>query len=407
VIHTLPIDSEINILLGNVDEHFNDRPITPYSELVCEFLNSVSIAILAHERAKKLPDVVSFAFWCRKANIEKRKKQFLSDSHYRLGLGMVFHITPSNVPINFAFSYVFSLLAGNSNIVKVPTKEFSQVEIVCEIFNELFQNKKYKEIADRTAFIRYSHNDIVITRLLSSSCNARLIWGGNNTINEIRKWPVPERSIEIAFADRYSFCVIDVSSISTVDDNTLRKLAASFYNDTYLMDQNACSSPHLIVWLSSSLDRLFDVKEKFWHYVSKLAEEKYDLQPVNAIDKYVLFCKDSIERNCIHNFKNYKNILYRLEINRLPDTADSLRGKCGYFYEYHTDDINSIAFIVNNKYQTLTYYGLEKELLVDFVIRNQLSGIDRIVPMGSALDIDIIWDGCDLVRSLSRIIDIR
>ena len=35
---------------------------------------------------------------------------------------MIFHITPSNIPTNFAYSFIFGLLTGNSNIVKVPTK---------------------------------------------------------------------------------------------------------------------------------------------------------------------------------------------------------------------------------------------------------------------------------------------
>jgi hypothetical protein len=69
--------------------------------------------------------------------------------------------------------------------------------------------------------------------------------------------------------------------------------------------------------------------------------------------------------------------------------------------------MNSIAHIINTKYQTLTYFGLKKAQLLDFVVRNRLSGIDRIVPIGSALDIGAIWDGYDIVRSLSRIIDIK
>ena len=75
--------------------------------------------------------------------------------------------------------------------------------------------------------------------------------------------------------------------------------------------------------------------------------------------------------------------------------------------EYDMDDINSIAHIINNKYQTLTYFGVDKSELLDFVVKNRLSGIDRIVPVGQALDIGIIWDGYDIVRSLSRIIDVK
>ena len=38
---------------------------------------------------------------------------------------------------------------------------------------------------------------------------------------------------------------------------------------------------------------------------------------------------------------------------------------------------------------------------------NNLLGIDRIVPIGEALNIEIIWDGYDVIRSLSRIISLE
>ena len=55
----------------------------------------------------------------------------------------------------------------------------------------------------------------------------------------------------------------------------------------------------------------------------------------------------------------------------------------------------------------MTYFGVDKTELRDFVVNNRLSGIDRIVPIGKALDMDVIWDGYDIVRSLSRIIDVK
>ena len=43
-----------------------------------------------------------------------------------MGRGLIFHITPTNVPTNFFYSFIFSLLSGNSNIVKLPTKDFEE-----------------------------------------------------------------------------------------------------------------------------------------------------------------------------------------------------------------------------------------------------------------------------------------
>ena len=77
------------------------------------------------------------------------------------------------------------------------------------------------------------------------------------------------------------------------------------------------------------------------------------------------------------------------------------------FYSFEIKDINNLSAIVNNKYQTLTYYGVDKKILENFIIENNVSGIDRIVPVGRALDMDIIWDGYDIISYLSRIVDIK
>ena len=52
--------------------------------------------------------------------------------------------------------------------------------------------------------------------------------------------------------------------------------------------------------------------------------------------------------------------------------------------------------------QTITYYGLKKEEFKDFMLKNNLFGVDRLVPIGSSLEIDLIWDGYDVIKSLSR-----
>jgi hypothetical protein len=400
----LMVRDKINVIVGREDLHINRRPLKPFDELVCDFLSSLSSELMSDSLAKLYPDIISFAFWSRKSNISKIKEQF-SDQHIRIGLGYVFHITPSNVPINFAFSFAFSLLAGNANIVRVPSKEFKQNSIVCNAINKLFADETYKKIAERTAFIGYEQDD-EITGELSADCNARIIWGGDQTIHNIRKLLIPVRSIEIAFADRYSFCVIDSTSILMADDAELRRLASNFYNDTFLMDQNACSSPHLIVWLGD-VKEVNTAKEKFWSHVYQFTKSKYELQPVNAVDKYTTLCRNAIDLDHVHGFTNYGNYIYRIELNELPSEIDHYRGKFGCFYEYSTEDINNVSHIVNNKYQTLTYYGADKSVLVDFVLSNSLSGIDRIVPIGTALDISVIWDGYDLIRTLSRICDVK
>jgi len=378
------------------------RPVVPYDKLLCEFLNDLSTELRSWDKSSAYPDIMTFAFWCRKANITKLKKDF-NNGETRLGLGVVFHITPSNVPVNFAFSFVFGLLSGNANIVRVPSKPFPQIDIICAAIDRLFAADKYKEIKTMTAFVRYEQND-ENTSMYSINCDARIIWGGDEAIRNIRKSAVPERCVDIAFSDRFSLCIIDAPSVIKLDETELIRLSERFYNDTYLMDQNACSSPHLIVWQGVEKEV---AKERFWTAVYHTADEKYQLAAVNVVDKYTMLCQNAIELNNTSSIKKHGNYVYRIALDKVPDNIDTLRGKFGYFYEYDTDDINSITHIINNKYQTLTYFGVDKSELLGFVVKNRLLGIDRIVPIGKALDMDIIWDGYDIIRSLSRIIEVK
>jgi hypothetical protein len=388
------------LLGGKIDA---TRLFVPYDNLLCNFMNDLSLQLRKCEVASSYPDVITFAFWCRRANIARLKEEYAS-SHARLGLGTVFHITPSNVPVNFAFSFCFGLLSGNANIVRVPTKAFPQIDIICFAIAKVFENNDYREIKIRTAFIRYKQNE-EITRLLSMDCNARIIWGGNETINKVRQLPIPARSVEVVFSDRYSFCIINAILVNSLEQSDLNRLAERFYNDTYLMDQNACSSPHLLVWLGKES---LMAKDRFWKTLSEvILEKQYRITHSRAADKYVQFCNNAIEFDNLHAVKVYGSNLYCITLNELPTNIDEYRGSYGYFYEYEAEGLEGLSHIVNNSYQTLTYFGVDREYLLDFVVDNGLSGIDRIVPVGKALDIGVIWDGYDIVKSLSRIIDLQ
>ncbi len=399
-----PVNENIVYLAGKMRDEKNIKVLPPFNELVCEFIAALSKEILNDIEAKKYSDVISFGFWCRKGNVFKLKEEF-QNKVLRLGWGLVFHIAPSNVPVNFAFSYVFSLLAGNANVVRVPTKQFSQVNIICRIINKLFDDSKYDIISNMTAFIKYERNN-EITSEFSNKCDARIIWGGDKTINEIRKLWIPERAIDISFADRYSFCILDIEEIIKISEENIKKLAVNFYNDTYLMDQNACSSPQLVIWKGDK-GKVSNAKEKFWSSLYEVVKEKYDLKNINVMDKYTKLCRDAINGSYDGNLKRYGNYIYCIELEELKENIFEFKGKFGLFFEYTVEDINQIAYIVNKKYQTLTYFGILKEELKEFILNNNFNGIDRIVPVGAAMDISIIWDGFDLTRTLSRTIEIK
>lgn len=396
MIRSLPTD-QINYVLGGPSIH--TRPLPPYDNIVCAFLGTLSSQLMADSAAKKFPDVMTFAFWCRRAHIQKLKADF-GASDTRLGRGLAFHIAPSNVPVNFAFSYAFGLLSGNANIVRVASNDTAQATIICSAIDHILSDPAFDIVREMTAIVRYPA-DNKITEQFSALADGRVIWGGDQTIASIRSLDTPPRCVDLAFADRTSFCVIDVKSVDNVDDATMSQLVQNFYNDTYLMDQNACSSPHLVVWHGVQSDT---VRAKFWDALEVLASQSYALEAVQAVDKHTATMQAAIDIDEADRITQHGINVVRINLADLPLQIENTRGQFGLFFEHTTDDLSPLAEIISPKFQTLTYFGMDKNALSDFVTNGRLRGIDRIVPVGRALAIDVMWDGYDVVRHLSRVV---
>lgn len=387
----------VKYLVGT--ENICNRPLEPYSQEICDFAATLSDVLLKDEEARQYADVMTFAFWCRKGNVAAKKAKWKERRERRLGRGLVFQIAPSNVPINFAFTYMFALLAGNATIVRVPSREFPQIILVCRKVNEIIG--QFPEVRRRTAVVQYTA-DKAITEMFSKKADARVMWGGDKTIGNIRKCESRPRCIDLTFADRYSVCILDGKAVEQADEKCLKKLEENFYNDTFLMDQNACSSPQMIFWENVS-DK---AKNDFWQAVYEYAKPRYQLQAASCVDKYTKLCQDAVDRQDLLTGSRIENLIYRITLKELPEDITDIRGNCGYFYEYDLQDRKELCRVITEKFQTITYFGVEKEELGDFVIQNQVRGIDRIVPVGKALDIDVVWDGYDIVEMLSRIIEV-
>lgn len=381
------------------ENYVQQKPDIPFADNVIEFLNALSVALLKDKLSRLYPDAVTFAFFCRKANLMALKEEYTSAGALRLGRGILFHIAPSNVPINFGYSLVAGLLAGNNNIVRISSKQFPQVDLIIKHLHALVENGQHSEVANRIVIVRYDRLSDA-SAFFSSICNVRVIWGGDATIQTIRQNAIPARSFDVCFADRYSIAAIHPDAIMASSDAKIKKLAEDFYNDTYLFDQNACSAPHTIFWLKS--DNLDVAKNRFWRIVHDYTVQKYELQAVMSVDKLTAFYRQAACMN-VRKKEMPDNVVVRSELSELPNNIEDFRCACGYFSEYTVDSLDEIAPIVSIKYQSLGYFGFSLEELTDFVIRNRLQGLDRIVPIGETTAFSLTWDGYNLIEMFSRI----
>ena len=96
----------------------------------------------------------------------------------------------------------------------------------------------------------------------------------------------------------------------------------------------------------------------------------HNLEPIVAVDKLTAFCREAIHEEGIVREPAKSNGIIRIQLDKLPADVTKLRGFGGYFNEYDTKDLNEIAPIVTRKFQTLSYYGVDKDELLSFVVDN-------------------------------------
>lgn len=375
--------------VGGPDDIFNENIIL--------FLNEISKEILNNNSYKKFTDLASFGFWCRKSNIITLSKKYEFFKN-RIGRGTVLHIAPSNVPTNFAYSLAFGLLSGNNNIVRIPSKKFLQVEILCKIFKKLSKKKIYKKSFNKLTLIKYENSDLISSEL-SKNVEARVIWGGDDTINKFKSFKTKPRCIDLAFSNRFSISLIDSKKLGKTSDENFSILAEKFYNDTYTMDQFGCSSPNSVFWLGNNNN----AKRKFWFELKKIVDKKYKFD-LPATNKKI----SNLMNNTLNKNKGLKINLDNINLITLKNKNFNFNNfeniNFGTFVEIDLNNINQLKKYTSEKLQTITYYGVDFKILREFITKNKIKGIDRIVPIGRAFDLSPQWDGIDIIATLSRTI---
>ena len=256
------IKKKIEVITGNFN--ISNKVNKTFDPKTIDFLDEISKEIFKKNKNLSFQDLATCAFWIRKKNILKISNNYLFKNRM-IGYGLVFHISPSNIPMNFAYSLAFGLLSGNNNILRLPSKKFIQTNILCKIINQVLKKKKFKLFNKKICLIKYEKSDD-ISSYFSKKADIRIIWGGDNTINQFKKYTTSVRCIDLTFPDRYSIAVLESKKLMQLSNLEFSRIVERFYNDTYTMDQKGCSSPQAIIWFGKKKKML---KLNFISYFQK------------------------------------------------------------------------------------------------------------------------------------------
>jgi hypothetical protein len=380
----------------------------PFHAAAKALIGRFSRRLAQDPRARAFPEIIALAHWLRPRAIEDLEAGFragLPQGSCALGRGMALHFAPGNVDTIFLYSALLSVLAGNATVVRVSSRASPQIALLTDVLDTVLQDVTLAEMRDRLRILRYPR-DARITAALSASCDLRVIWGGDASVLDIRSLPLPPRGRDVAFPDRWSLCVLDARAV-LAEAADVAALARNFVNDAYWFGQMACSSPRLVLWHGTA-DDATAAAARFWPLVEAASDNfAGEMQAVQFVDKLVAQCSAAIDGTANRLRPAGSNMVSVAGLARLDLPGhDLLHIGGGFFWEAHLPNLDALAPLLDSRSQTLSSHGIAAQDWAAWVTRHAAC-IDRIVPVGQALQFDTIWDGMDLLREFTRLVTIR
>lgn len=373
--------------------------LAPFADpLALAYCKALSQALLNCQVARQFSDLMALGYWLRPSNIERLLEPYRALE--LRPLGSVFHVAPGNVDSLFVYSGILSVLCGNINTVRLSDKGGGSTDILCKLVAEL--SASHPEVTARFQLVR-SHRDACELLQLQKEIDGRILWGSDEGIQALRLISIPAHARELTFANKLSLALVDTISVLHAEVSDLKQLARNFSRDNLTFAQQACSSAKVLVWRGEEC-LMEEAQQKFWQALSQFlasaeGQEKYTLS--EAEHYCALNNAQNLVMNGIAEQLQVCGHYIRIRGNSLHHNLLEAHQGCGLFVELKINQLAELTPQLTSQHQTLAYWGISDQE-VNAWLDTCLVGIDRVVPIGQALDFNVIWDGVDLIQALSR-----
>jgi Acyl-CoA reductase (LuxC) len=220
------------------------------------FADVEGIAFLATWLKKKsLESMVHASFGGREAALDA----FIADGSRRLRAaprGVVAQWIAGNIPTLAIFSFVLSALVKNVNLVRVPKESLGVVRRMLDVLAETrVGTLSGRDVLEGASFFYFPGEDRSLHAALSLRADARVVWGGQQTLATVLALPRHEHCEDVVFGPKFSLGLVDAAGRNRVTrgDDDGAAIARALVRDVLLFDQAACSSPH-ILYVEGNLD---------------------------------------------------------------------------------------------------------------------------------------------------------
>jgi hypothetical protein len=390
---------ELDALLSRLQQA---TPLAPFDAELVEFVDGLSRSLTTGRELRAFPEIIALGHWARRASVLGYQREFEALQSERVVMaprGLVFHVPPANVDTIFMYSWLLSLLVGNVNLIRLSTRESPQVELVCSKLSALLAEPRFVRVRESVAIVRYGH-DAAINERISRQVDLRVVWGGDATVEALGAVPLNAAARQLSFGDRFSFSALDASRYLAADASLQGTLAERFFNDAMWFDQAGCSSPRLVVWCGAELD-CEHASRTFFEQLERVCEaRRHQVELGHAMAK-LLFTYQAALDGRIRAQQRLSNEITVLQVDSLGD-FDRTHPGAGLFFVAHVRALRDIVPFVTRRDQTLGHFGFERDALSELVGALGGRGLDRLVPLGQALNFNRYWDGYDLLQEFAR-----
>ncbi|NCC02835.1 MAG: hypothetical protein EOM37_02140 [Proteobacteria bacterium] len=370
-----------------------------------EAMSRLSSQLMNDTRTRPYPELQALGFWLRAKHITQLVADYLPTpiASLRVPRGVVFQIPPHNVDILFAYNALLSFLCGNITLVRLWTDLTQAQSLFLELLNETFS----QELAARLIFISAPRNDAV-TNALSSLCDARMLWGGDETTEKLHTLPLPPTAIETRFVDRFSSALIKAAAYLNASREEQDKVIHAFARDIFSFSQMACTSPRQLFWCGTKEDT---ERARANFYPRLAAHAKSSFSPLDMGDATAKLNADFLAQHDLdlaarQSFEDCLTVLTLVENACLGAFKDVSFGH-GLLFDSHIASTLDIACHSARKDQTLTHWGFSPEEITALARSLSSHGYVRYIPVGKSLTYDPIWDGQNLFDILTKLIRVH
>ena len=411
---------DLNSIISDIHKNKDLIVDVPILALI-EILDKLGKSFITNKKLRKIEGSNFLALWLKRKNLINMIDNNLNNIKYldefveikenqyikAQPRGLVAHWIAGNVPTLGIFSLVQSILCKNLNILRIPEKSVDTVIPILKELNSIkieHNNKKYNgsDIVKSLSVIYYPKDNIKANEILSKNADAKLIWGGKESVKQIKNLPAKEHCEDIIFGPKYSFGVFDKEFLESED---ITKELSRAVMDIIVFDQSACSSPQVLFFEKNNkynIKQIADLIKKEFNTTAKRYpknNQDYDTAAriINARGEYLLDENKDIVLA--------KALDWTVLINRDICLEGPIQSRTIFIKEINS--INDIVPLITKKIQTvgIAIKNLEKTKV--FCSRVTYRGVARCVKFGSMNNYESPWDGMLALSRLVRFVKIK